>query len=124
HSVVQAEALQTWRQAGARGAEAEATWNYLMSRYKAEHHDLAAEFERVLSGKLPEDFDADLPTVPVDKKAVSTRAASNMAINALAPRVPELIGGSADLTGSNLTEIKGGGALGPAASGRNNHSGA
>ncbi|TMK41584.1 MAG: transketolase, partial [Actinobacteria bacterium] len=123
HFFVPDEALQNWRQAGPRGAEAEATWNYLFGRYKAEFPDLAAEFERVLSGKLPDGFDADLPVVGVEKKAVSTRAASNMAINALAPRVPELIGGSADLTGSNLTEIKGGGALGPDASGRNIHYG-
>jgi transketolase len=123
HFFVPDEALANWRQAGPRGAEAEATWNYLFSRYKAEYPELAAEFERVLSGKLPEGWDADLPVVPVDKKSVSTRAASNMAINALAPRVPELIGGSADLTGSNLTEIKGGGSLGPDASGRNVHYG-
>ena len=123
HFFVPDEALANWRQAGPRGAEAEATWNYLFSRYKAEYPELAAEFERVLSGKLPEGWDADLPVVPVDKKSVSTRAASNMAINALAPRVPELIGGSADLTGSNLTEIKGGGSLGADASGRNIHYG-
>jgi transketolase len=116
------EALDNWRQAGPKGAELEAAWTDLFARYKAEYPDLAAEFERVLSGKLPEGFDADLPVVPVDKP-VSTRAASNMAINALAAKMPELIGGSADLTGSNLTEIKGGGALGPDASGRNIHYG-
>jgi transketolase len=123
HFFVPDEALANWRQAGPRGAEAEATWNYLFSRYKAEYPELAAEFERVLSGKLPEGWDADLPVVPVDKKSVSTRAASNQAINALAPKLPELIGGSADLTGSNLTEIKGGGSLGADASGRNIHYG-
>ncbi|MEA2565984.1 MAG: transketolase, partial [Actinomycetota bacterium] len=123
HFFVPDEALANWRQAGPQGAEAEATWNYLFSRYKAEYPELAAEFERVLSGRLPEGWDADLPVVPVDKKSVSTRAASNQAINALAPRVPELIGGSADLTGSNLTEIKGGGSLGADASGRNIHYG-
>ena len=117
------EALQNWRQAGPRGAEAEAVWKELFARYSTEYPDLAAEFERALSGRMPEGFDAGLPTVPVDKKSVSTRSASNMAINALAPRVPELIGGSADLTGSNLTEIKGGGALGPDSSGRNVHYG-
>jgi transketolase len=123
HFFVPEEALANWRQAGPRGAEAEATWKYRFSHYKEKYPDLAAEFERALSGTMPEDFDADLPVVAVDKKSVSTRAASNMAINALAPRVPELIGGSADLTGSNLTEIKGGGALGPDASGRNIHYG-
>src|SRR5439155_23250619 len=117
------EALENWRQAGPKGAEAEAAWNQLFARYAAEYPDLAAEFERVLSGRMPEGFDADLPVVPLEKKAVSTRAASNMAITALAPRVPELTGGSADLTGSNLTEIKGGGTLGPDASGRNIHYG-
>ena len=103
------EALECWRRAEPRGAELEAAWKDMFERYRAEYPELAAELERVLAGRLPEGWDADLPTVPVDKKAVATRAASNLAINAVAPRLPELIGGSADLTGSNLTEIKGGG---------------
>src|SRR5207253_5467096 len=117
------EALECWRRAQPRGAELESAWREMFGRYRAEHPELAAELERVLAGRLPEGWDTDLPTVPVDKKAVSTRAASNLAINALAPRVPELIGGSADLTGSNNTEIKGGGALGPDSPGRNIHYG-
>jgi transketolase len=116
------EALARWREALPRGAAFEEAWKDLFARYRAEHPGPAAELERVLAGRLPEGWDADLPTVPPDKP-VATRAASNMAINALAPKLPELIGGSADLTGSNLTEIKGGGILGPDGSGRNIHYG-
>ncbi|HEU5003064.1 MAG TPA: transketolase [Actinomycetota bacterium] len=116
------EALATWRKALDRGTEVEGTWTYLMDRYRAEFPEDAAELERVLEGRLPEGWDADLPTVGPEK-ALATRVSSNMAINAAAGRLPELIGGSADLTGSNGTEIKGGGVLGPEAGGRNIHYG-
>jgi transketolase len=123
HFYVPDEALAHWREAQPRGAELEEAWKKLFERYRAAFPDEAAEFERVMAGRLPEGWDDDLPTVPVDKKAVATRAASNLAINALAAKVPELIGGSADLTGSNLTEIKGGGVLEAESTGRNIHYG-
>ena len=64
------------------------------------------ELERRLMGDLPENWDADLPIFPADSKGMATRAASGNVINALAGRLPELIGGSADLAPSNNTWIK------------------
>jgi len=88
------------------GQRAERAWDALMESYRASHPDLAAELERTLAGDLPAGFDADLPTFEPGTQ-LATRKASQQAINALAPRVPELIGGSADLAGSNHTDITG-----------------
>ncbi|HLI56603.1 MAG TPA: transketolase, partial [Actinomycetota bacterium] len=122
HFYVPDAALEAWRQAGPRGADFEADWNGLKARYGADFPDDAAEFDRVIAGRLPDGWDADLPTIGTDK-AVATRAASNQAINAIAAHVPELIGGSADLTGSNLTGIKGAEVVGPGTGGRYLHYG-
>ncbi|MGH2732843.1 MAG: transketolase [Actinomycetota bacterium] len=116
-------ALTRWRQALDRGASRQAEWEKLFARYRDAYPQEAAELERRLSGELPEGWDEDLPVVSPDKGGMATRKASQMAINALAPRVPELIGGSADLTESNLTDIKGGGALSAGKIGRNLHFG-
>ncbi len=102
------EALEQWRSAKARGAQLEADWQKKWGAYRAAHADLAAELARRLAGRLPAGWDAALPVFgPQDAQA--TRAASGKVLNALAAKLPELIGGSADLTGSNNTEIKGGG---------------
>jgi transketolase len=102
------EALQRWRRAKDRGVRLEADWRKKWDAYRAAHRDLAAELERRLAGKLPDGWDAALPVFG-PKDAQATRAASGKVLNAIAPRLPELIGGSADLTGSNNTEIKGAG---------------
>jgi transketolase len=102
------DALQHWRRAADRGARLEADWKKQWESYRSTHTDLAAELERRLAGKLPEGWDAALPVFG-PKDAQATRAASGKVLNALAAKLPELIGGSADLTGSNNTEIKGGG---------------
>src|SRR5207247_1686737 len=117
------EAVARWRAAGARGARLEQEWNGRYAAYRQAHPDLAAELERRLQGRLPEGWDAQLPTFgPADAQA--TRAASGKTINAIAPKLPELIGGSGDLTGSNNTEIKGGGVFAAASrAGRNFHFG-
>ena len=104
------EALTHWRRAKERGAGLEAEWRKRWDAYRAAHPDLAAELERRLAGKLPEGWDADIP-VFTTKDAQATRAASQKVINAIAPKLPEFIGGSADLTGSNLTGIKGSGGV-------------
>lgn len=104
------EALTHWRRAKERGAGLEAEWRKRWDAYRAAHPDLAAELERRLAGKLPEGWDADIP-VFTTKDAQATRAASQKVINAIAPKLPEFVGGSADLTGSNLTGIKGSGAV-------------
>jgi transketolase len=110
------DALENWRTAKARGAKLEADWTKRWESYRAAQPELAAELERRLAGRLPAGWDAALPVFgPNDAQA--TRAASGKVLNAIAPRLPELLGGSADLTGSNNTEIKGGGA------GRNFHYG-
>jgi transketolase len=111
------ESLEFWRASGARGAALEAEWHALRARYAEAYPEDAAELDRWLSGRLPEGWDADLPTIPPDKP-VATRTGSNLAINAIAPHVPELIGGSADLTGSNLTGIKGATSYEPGSPGR------
>ncbi|HXO85496.1 MAG TPA: transketolase [Gemmatimonadales bacterium] len=105
---VPAEALEHWRSAKPRGARLEAEWRKRWDAYRAEHPDLAADLDRRFTGRLPEGWDAALPAFgPTDAQA--TRAASGKVLNAIAAKIPELIGGSADLTGSNNTELKGAG---------------
>jgi transketolase len=104
------DALRHWRRVRDRGAELEGEWRGRWAAYRTAHPDLAAELERRLAGRLPDGWDADLPVFTA-KDAQATRAASGKVLNAIAPRVPELIGGSADLTGSNNTQIKGSGAV-------------
>ncbi|MEX1316890.1 MAG: transketolase [Synechococcaceae cyanobacterium] len=101
------EAYDHWRQAVSRGAAAEAEWNNLLDDYRRSYPAEAAEFERQLRGELPQGWDADLPAYTADDKGKATRAHSYDCLNAIGPKLPELIGGSADLTHSNLTDIKG-----------------
>ena len=102
------EALQRWRRAKDRGARLEAEWRKQWDGYRSAHRELSTELERRLAGRLPDGWDAALPVFG-PKDAQATRAASGKVLNAIAAKLPELIGGSADLTGSNNTEIKGGG---------------
>jgi transketolase len=94
-----------------KGAEREAEWNDLLAKYKSAHADLAAEFERRLAGDLPADFNAKandyIAKLQSDGPVVASRKASQMALDTYGPLLPELIGGSADLAGSNLTIWKG-----------------
>ena len=89
------------------GAASEAAWNDRFQAYSEAHPELAAEFRRRMAGDLPDDF-ADVATRWIREcqnagESIATRKASQNAINALAPGLPELLGGSADLAGSNLT---------------------
>ena len=90
-----------------RGAAAEQAWRLLFDDYRSAHPELAREFERRTAGRLPEDWpagaEAAISAIDADAAAMATRKASLVALNAFAPMLPELIGGSADLTGSNLT---------------------
>jgi len=90
-----------------RGANYETEWNNTFADYKAKYAEEAALFERLISGKLPEGWDKVLPTYTAEDKGLPTRKHSENCLNKLAKVLPELIGGSADLTHSNLTEIKG-----------------
>ncbi|MCC5658190.1 transketolase [Nostoc sp. XA010] len=101
------EALNHTRKAVERGASYEAEWNKTFADYKAKYGQEAAEFERYISGKLPDGWDKVLPTYTPEDKGLPTRKHSENCLNKLATVLPELIGGSADLTHSNLTEIKG-----------------
>jgi transketolase len=103
------EIYQAW-DAKARGAELENGWNTMFAEYRAQHPELAAELERRMKGELPGNFnetlDAAIATCIDKKETIATRKASQNAIQALAPILPEFLGGSADLTGSNLTNWK------------------
>ena len=101
------EAYDQFRQAVERGAAAEAQWNQALSDYRKSYPDAAAEFERMLRGELPQGWDQDLPMYTPEDKGLATRKHSQLCLAALGPRLPELIGGSADLTHSNYTDIKG-----------------
>ncbi len=88
------------------GSLIEQEWNERFESYRAEHPELAGEWLRVMEGKLPEGWEESLPSFEAGK-SVATRAASGKVLEALAPVMPELIGGSADLGPSNKTYIKG-----------------
>ena len=94
-----------------KGAQREAEWNALFAKYETAHPELAAEFSRRLAGELPTDWlahaSAYVRKLQADGPAVASRKASQMALDAFGPKLPELIGGSADLAGSNLTIWKG-----------------
>ncbi|MFM7449799.1 MAG: transketolase [Leptolyngbyaceae cyanobacterium] len=101
------DALKHFRKAVERGAAAEAEWQQAWATYKGKYAAEAAEFERLTSGKLPEGWEKALPSYTPADKPVATRKLSEITLNALAPVLPELIGGSADLTHSNYTLLKG-----------------
>ncbi|NLH79486.1 MAG: transketolase [Phyllobacteriaceae bacterium] len=94
-----------------RGAELSSAWESAFAAYASAHPDLAAEFERRVNHALPADFDAvaaaALAAVAEQGATIATRKASQNALNVLGPKLPEFMGGSADLTHSNLTDYKG-----------------
>ena len=100
------DVMDHMRQAVERGASLQAEWEETLATYRTKYAAEAAEFERMLAGKLPEGWADALPTYTPEDKALATRKNSEATLNALAPALPELIGGSADLTHSNLTELK------------------
>ena len=107
---VAAEAREAWLATRDRGAAMEAEWSTRFARYREAHPDLAAEFDRsVVRSELPDGWDDAIPDLSGRDDA--TRSSSGKVLNGLASRIPELIGGSADLAGSNKTDIVGGGDL-------------
>ncbi len=104
------EALDHFRQAVPKGEELVRRWHERFAAYERDHPDLAAELRRRMEGRLPSGWKDALraKTVAVGEE-LATRQASQAAIQALGPVVPELFGGSADLSESNLTDVKGGG---------------
>jgi transketolase len=108
------DAVKGWRAAVARGTALEADWRRRMDGYRAAHPDEAAELARVSEGRLPSGWEAALPDL--SGKADATRNSSGKVIQALAAKLPELIGGSADLGSSNKTDIEKAGSFLPARS--------
>ena len=109
-------ALTHFREALAQGARDEAAWNERLKAYAQAFPALAEELRRSLRGELPADWDADMPVFPADAKGIATRVASGQVMNAIAPRLPALTGGSADLDPSTHTALKGFGDFHPPAS--------
>jgi transketolase len=107
------EVLAEWRRCLDRGAELQATWREAFAAYQSAYPDLAAELTRRLRGDLPAGWEDAIPTFGADTGAMATRKASGEVLNAIAARVPELIGGSADLAGSNNTLVEGADEVGP-----------
>jgi transketolase len=105
--VIPQNVLDHTRKAVERGASYEAEWNKVFADYKAKYPQEAADFDRYVSGKLPDAWDKVLPSYTPEEKGQPTRKHSEICLNKLATVLPELIGGSADLTHSNLTELKG-----------------
>ena len=113
--LVPEEALAHFREAVSRGAHDEAASNDRMTAYAKAFPELAQELRRSLRGELPPGWDADMPVFPADAKGMATRVASGKVMNAIAPRLPALTGGSADLDPSTHTALKGLGDFDPAA---------
>jgi len=111
---------------GARGRQAHEAWEATLEEYRASHPGLAEEIEQMQRRELPDGWDAEIPTFPADAKGVATRDSSGQVLNAVARRVPWLLGGAADLAPSTKTRLTfdGAGDVGPDdGSGRNFHFG-
>ncbi len=102
------EALAHFREAISRGAKLEQEWNSFLEEYQHQYPELGRMWSAMMDGELPADWERHLPKFE-NAKPMATRAASGEVINALAPHLPMLIGGSADLGVSNNTDIKDGG---------------
>ncbi len=105
--VIPDEAYNQFRKAIDKGDKFESEWKVKLQDYKNKYPNKATEFERMLRGELPQDWAQDLPTYVPSDKGLATRKHSQICLGALGPNLPELIGGSADLTHSNYTDIKG-----------------
>ncbi len=100
------DALSHFRKAVDRGAQSEQEWNQLLEQYKSKYPEDATNFEQLISGQLPADWESALPTYTPDDKADATRNHSGVTLNTLSPVLPGLLGGSADLAPSNKTYVK------------------
>ena len=90
---------------GARGKEARESWQALFDDYRATYPELADEIERMQRRALPDGWDADIPVFPADEKGIASRDSSGQVLNAVAARVPWLLGGAADLAPSTKTHL-------------------
>ncbi|MDA8124594.1 MAG: transketolase, partial [Deltaproteobacteria bacterium] len=101
------EVLSFFRGAGTAGVARQTAWNEAFERYTAAHSGEAAEFRRIMKGELPAGWEKALPGYGPGSKDVATRKTSEAVLQALAPVIPELMGGSADLNPSTFTWLKG-----------------
>ena len=104
--LIPGDVFEFYREAVDRGHELEAEWTKRVAAYTQAFPDLGAELQRRLDRELPNGWEASLPTFPADEKGLATRASSGKVLNALAAKLPELVGGSADLTPSNNTKFE------------------
>jgi transketolase len=104
------KALAHFRLAATRGAKEEAQWTTLVEKFEMKYPEAGRQWRLMMKGDLPDGWEIHLPTFE-NTKSMATRAASGEVINALAPHLPMLIGGSADLGPSNNTDIKDGGSF-------------
>lgn len=100
------EALNYFRRAVDRGSASEKEWQNRFAGYSRAFPELGEEFQRIMRGELPKDWDSAIPVFPPDAKGMATRAASGKVINAIGQKLPNLIGGSADLNPSTQTVIR------------------
>jgi len=100
------EALTCFRESVSKGERAEAEWKERFSAYARNFPELAKELEQAMRGELPQGWDAVIPDFPADAKGVATRIASGKILNAIPPKLPTLIGGSADLNPSTFTVLQ------------------
>jgi transketolase len=118
------DALAHWRLAQGQGAAAHEAWRKALIAYSKAEPSLAREFGRRMHGDLPAGWELAFPSFTTENGNIASRNASGVVLNAIAARVPEIFGGSADLTGSNLTLLKGDGQFAPGNfAGRNVHFG-
>ncbi|KAJ7098116.1 Transketolase, thiamine diphosphate binding domain-containing protein [Mycena belliarum] len=101
------ETYDAYAEAAKRGATSEASWNALLASYGEKYPTEHAELSRRMAGKLPEGWEKSLPVYKASDSAQASRKLSEIVLTALSPVIPDLMGGSADLTGSNLTKVKG-----------------
>lgn len=104
---IPADALEVFRRAVPRGEGLAAEWRRRMDAYRRAFPDLAREFDQALAGRLPDGWESKLPSFGAAEKPMATRDASGKVMNALAPLVTNLVGGSADLDPSTMTQLKG-----------------
>jgi transketolase len=108
------KAGEHFRKAIERGNSAETEWSDRFTAYRRAFPDLAKAFQQVMNGELTDGWDRDIPVFPADEKGMATRVAAGKVMNAVAPRLPALIGGSADLNPSTYTALSGLGDFEPA----------
>ncbi|KAG6334001.1 hypothetical protein ID866_5084 [Astraeus odoratus] len=117
------ETYDAYRAVALRGAQLEASWTSLLARYAKSYPNEHAELTRRIAGELPVGWEKSLPVYkPVDP-AQASRKLSEIALTAITPALPDLMGGSADLTGSNLTRVKGSVDFQPPSTGLGNYKG-